>query len=165
MRRSASWRIPQGSFFVATFVTGGQERASKSPTFLSPARCTAFRKEDLTGMEMSEIILKGIPTFRIFDYRKAVDFYIQGLGFSIDWEHRFGPGEPVYMQIFRNGLTLHLSENKRFKASVIIFVDCKELDKFYSELNKKKIKLNFLNQKKPIGKQSKWKSKTLLEIC
>jgi len=28
-------RFPQGSFFVAIIVTGGQETASKCPTFLS----------------------------------------------------------------------------------------------------------------------------------
>ena len=83
---------------------------------------------------MSEIILKGIPTFRILDYEKAMVFYKQGLGFNIDWEHRFGPNEPVYMQISRNGLTLHLSENKRFNPGVIVFVDCKQLNQFYLEL-------------------------------
>ena len=84
---------------------------------------------------MAEIQLKGIPTFRILDYEKAIQFYIHGLGFSIDWEHRFGPEEPVYMQISRNGLTLHLSENIRFNAGVIVFVDCKELNRFYEELS------------------------------
>ncbi len=90
---------------------------------------------------MSEIILKGIPTFRILDYEKAIDFYIQGLGFNLDWEHRFAPNEPVYMQISRNGLTLHLTENKRFEAGVIVFVDCKELNQFYMELNNRKNKI------------------------
>ena len=113
---------------------------------------------------MSEINLKGIPTFRILDYKKAMDFYIQGLGFNIDWEHRFGPTEPVYMQISRNGLTLHLSENKRFQTGVIILVESKELNQLYSELNNQERKLNFLNLKKPIGKQFKWKLKTLLGI-
>ncbi|MEQ9299810.1 MAG: glyoxalase superfamily protein [Cyclobacteriaceae bacterium] len=93
---------------------------------------------------MNEIVLKGIPTLRVLDYRKAMDFYIDGLGFVIDWEHRFGPSEPVYMQISRNGLTLHLSENKRFETGVIVFVDCKELTQFYADLinRKTKIELN-----------------------
>ena len=51
---------------------------------------------------MSEITLKGIPTFRILDYKKAMDFYIRELGFNIDWEHRFGKSALVYMQISRN---------------------------------------------------------------
>jgi uncharacterized glyoxalase superfamily protein PhnB len=92
---------------------------------------------------MSEITLKGIPTFRILDYQEAIDFYIQALEFRIDWEHRFGPNEPVYMQISRNGLKLHLSENKRFKTGVIIFVESKNLNKLYSNLvaRQKKIAL------------------------
>ena len=70
-----------------------------------------------------------------------MDFYIQGLGFNIDWEHRFGPTEPVYMQISRNGLTLHLSENKRFQTGVIILVESKELNQLYSELNNQERKI------------------------
>ena len=102
---------------------------------------------------MSKIILKAIPTFRILDYKKAMDFYIQGLGFNIDWEHRFGPREPVYMQIYTNGLALHLSQNKRFEAGTIVFVDCKELNQFYSELNNRKTKIELSN---PI--KTNWKS-------
>ena len=95
-------------------------------------------------MKMAEIILKGIPTFRMLDYKTAMDFYIQGLGFHIDWEHRFGPGEPVYMQISRNGLTLHLSENKRFETGVIVFVECKELNEFYADLNSRKTTIELI---------------------
>jgi len=90
---------------------------------------------------MSEITLKGIPTFRILDYQEAIDFYIQGLGFRIDWEHRFGPSEPVYMQISRNGLTLHLSENKRFRTGVIVFVDSTNLNELYADLNDRQNKI------------------------
>ncbi len=90
---------------------------------------------------MSETILKGIPTFRILDYKKAMDFYVVGLGFEIEWEHRFEPEAPVYMQIFSNGLTLHLSENERFKTNVIVFVDCKGLTEFHKGLDKKSTKI------------------------
>lgn len=97
---------------------------------------------------MSEIVLKGIPTFRILDYEKAIVFYIQELGFKIDWEHRFGPDEPVYMQISRNGLILHLSENKRFNAGVIVFVDCKGLNEFYSDLKDSPTKIGLSKPEK-----------------
>jgi uncharacterized glyoxalase superfamily protein PhnB len=97
---------------------------------------------------MNEIILKGIPTFRILDYKKALDFYIDGLGFNIDWEHRFGPNEPVYMQISRNGLTLHLTENKRFENGIIIFVDCKKLTELYTELSNRKTKIGISKPEK-----------------
>jgi hypothetical protein len=28
-----------------------------------------------------------VPIFRIFDYKKATEFYVDWLGFKIDWEH------------------------------------------------------------------------------
>jgi uncharacterized glyoxalase superfamily protein PhnB len=86
---------------------------------------------------MSQIEFKGIPIFRILNYDEAVEFYIDFLGFTIDWEHRFDPSEPVYMQISRNNLTLHLSENKRFQIKVIIFIDTRGIEEFHKELVEK----------------------------
>lgn len=51
------------------------------------------------------------PIFRIFDAAKAKEFYLDFLGFRLDWEHRFGENFPLYMQVSRAGLTLHLSEH------------------------------------------------------
>jgi len=51
-----------------------------------------------------------VPTFRIFSLEKAREFYLGFLGFKVDWEHRFEPDFPVYMQISRDGLVFHLSE-------------------------------------------------------
>jgi len=52
-----------------------------------------------------------IPIFRIFDVAKAQEFYVGFLGFRVDWEHRFDETAPLYMQISRDGLVLHLSEH------------------------------------------------------
>ena len=52
-----------------------------------------------------------MPIFRIFDEAKARDFYLGWLGMSVDWEHRFSPQSPVYMQVSRGALKLHLSEH------------------------------------------------------
>ena len=52
-----------------------------------------------------------IPLLRIFDVAKAKEFYLDFLGFTIDWEHRFGNNFPLYAQISRPGLALHLSEH------------------------------------------------------
>lgn len=52
-----------------------------------------------------------IPIHRIFDEAKAREFYIDFLGFIVDWEHRFEPGMPVYMQIRRGNCVIHLSEH------------------------------------------------------
>lgn len=52
-----------------------------------------------------------IPVFRIFDLAKAKEFYCGFLGFTIAWEHRFEDESPAYLEITRDGLTLHLSEH------------------------------------------------------
>lgn len=49
------------------------------------------------------------PVLRIFDDAKAREFYLDFLGFTLDWEHRFAEGYPLYAQVSRAGLTLHLS--------------------------------------------------------
>ena len=52
-----------------------------------------------------------IPVFRIFSVEKAREFYLDFLGFALDWEHRFEPDMPLYMQVSRGPLVLHLSEH------------------------------------------------------
>lgn len=51
------------------------------------------------------------PIFRIFDEEKARGFYQGFLDCSIDWEHRFESNTPIYMQVSRGALRLHLSEH------------------------------------------------------
>jgi catechol 2,3-dioxygenase-like lactoylglutathione lyase family enzyme len=53
-----------------------------------------------------------VPIVRIFDRAKAVEFYVDYLGFRLDWEH--GGHElhtPVYAQVSRGHAVLHLSEH------------------------------------------------------
>lgn len=52
-----------------------------------------------------------VPILRIFDEAKAREFYLDFLGFQVDWEHRFEPGMPLYMQISRDSCVIHLSEH------------------------------------------------------
>ena len=52
---------------------------------------------------------KTTPILRLFDQAKAREFYVDFLGFKIDWEHRFGEGMPLYMQVSKGGCVLHLS--------------------------------------------------------
>ena len=52
-----------------------------------------------------------VPILRIFDITKAEEFYQEFLGFSVDWDHRFGANAPLYRQISKGELILHLSEH------------------------------------------------------
>lgn len=86
---------------------------------------------------MSAIELKSIPTFRILNYELAMDFYINFLGFNNDWESR-QPGVPVYMQISKNSMVLHLSENERFRTGSVVFVESTGLNAYHAELEERK---------------------------
>jgi hypothetical protein len=44
-----------------------------------------------------------IQILRMFDEARAREFYMDFLGFAIDWEHRFAPGLPLYCQVSRVG--------------------------------------------------------------
>ncbi len=52
-----------------------------------------------------------VPILRIFDVAKARDFYVGYLGCVVDWEHQFDGQGPLYMQVSRGALVLHLSEH------------------------------------------------------
>jgi uncharacterized glyoxalase superfamily protein PhnB len=49
------------------------------------------------------------PILRIFDEAKAREFYVDFLGFAVDWEHRFADDLPLYMQVSKDDCILHLS--------------------------------------------------------
>lgn len=51
------------------------------------------------------------PIIRIFDEARAREFYLGFLGMTLDWEHRFHEGAPLYCQVSRGALRLHLSEH------------------------------------------------------
>jgi catechol 2,3-dioxygenase-like lactoylglutathione lyase family enzyme len=52
-----------------------------------------------------------IPILRIFDVTKADEFYLDYLGFHVDWNHRFDDDAPLYRQVSRGELIFHLSEH------------------------------------------------------
>lgn len=52
-----------------------------------------------------------VPILRSFDETAARAFYIDFLGFEIEFEHRFEPGLPLYMGIRRGDCILHISEH------------------------------------------------------
>jgi catechol 2,3-dioxygenase-like lactoylglutathione lyase family enzyme len=53
-----------------------------------------------------------MPTLRMTDYARSKAFYVERLGFHVDWEHRFKPDFPVFMQVSRDGMAFFLTEHK-----------------------------------------------------
>lgn len=52
-----------------------------------------------------------IPILRMTDAKRSLPFYVSGLGFQVDWEHRFETGFPLFAQLTRHGQTIFLTEH------------------------------------------------------
>lgn len=93
----------------------------------------------------------------MFDYDKAVEFYIDWLGFKIDWEDK-PDNTPIYMQISLNGIVLHLTEHHGdcspgARAYIAKFENLKD---FHKQLLSKPYKFN-----RPGLEKTLWKPKNL----
>src|SRR5687768_6496415 len=78
------------------------------------------------------------PILRIFDERKAREFYVDFLGFTVDWEHRFEPGLPLYVQVSRGGMVLHLSEHHGDACpGAAMRIQTTDIDALHAELTAK----------------------------
>ncbi|MFI9814346.1 glyoxalase superfamily protein [Saccharothrix variisporea] len=64
-----------------------------------------------TGSPAAPEISPGVPVLRVMSVAQALPFYLDYLGFTLDWEHRFEPGLPLYVQVSRSSAVLHLSEH------------------------------------------------------
>ena len=60
---------------------------------------------------MVKVEQRVIPTLRITNYERSKAFYTSGLGFSVEWEHRFEPHFPVFMSLSLDGMEIYLSEH------------------------------------------------------
>jgi catechol 2,3-dioxygenase-like lactoylglutathione lyase family enzyme len=92
---------------------------------------------------MSALVKLGrtIPILRIFDEAKAREFYVDFLGFAVDWEHRFAPDLPLYMQVSRDGCVLHLSEHHGDATpGAALRIDTAKLEAFHQEITAKAYK-------------------------
>jgi uncharacterized glyoxalase superfamily protein PhnB len=87
--------------------------------------------------------LQTSPILRIFDVVKAREFYVDFLGFKVDWEHRFDDRAPVYMQVSRAGCVLHLSEHHGDCCpGATVFVTMTGIDEYHQEITAKNYGFN-----------------------
>lgn len=81
------------------------------------------------------------PILRIIDEASAKSFYIDFLGFQLDWEHRFGDNFPLYAQVSRAGLILHLSgHHGDGSPGSMVFVRMHGINAYQQELVRKDYK-------------------------
>jgi catechol 2,3-dioxygenase-like lactoylglutathione lyase family enzyme len=84
---------------------------------------------------MSFRVESTIPVLRIFDEAAARAFYVDWLGFTVAWENRFGPDFPLYMEVARDGLTLHLTgHHGDATPGSSVFLRVRDVRAFHAEI-------------------------------
>ena len=84
---------------------------------------------------MSVALQQTIPVLRIFSIEKAREFYVDFLGFTWDWEHRFGDNFPLYAQVSRADILFHLSEHHGDATpGAAVLISMKGIDDYHREL-------------------------------
>jgi catechol 2,3-dioxygenase-like lactoylglutathione lyase family enzyme len=82
-----------------------------------------------------------VPILRLFDETSTRAFYVDFLGFAVDWEHRFAADLPLYMQVSRGGCVLHLSEHHGDATpGSAVRITTADLDELQAELAAKQYK-------------------------
>jgi catechol 2,3-dioxygenase-like lactoylglutathione lyase family enzyme len=100
---------------------------------------------------------KTTPILRIFDETKAKEFYVEFLGFKVDWEHRFEDGLPLYMRVSQGGCVLHLSEHHGdCSPGAAVRIETNELEAFQEQLLAKQYKYA-----RPGIRETPWGSKEM----
>jgi catechol 2,3-dioxygenase-like lactoylglutathione lyase family enzyme len=61
----------------------------------------------------SQIIMPQLvtPQLRSTNWTRTKAFYVDGLGFTVDWEHQFEPSLPTFAQVTLDGRSLFLTEH------------------------------------------------------
>jgi catechol 2,3-dioxygenase-like lactoylglutathione lyase family enzyme len=79
-----------------------------------------------------------IPVLRIFDEAKAREFYLDFLGFHLDWQHRLGDNFPAFMQISSGACIIHLSEHHGDACpGAALRIEMEALEELHKALTKK----------------------------
>ncbi len=88
---------------------------------------------------MSSELQYTVPILRVFSKEKTWEFYIDYLGFSFDWAERMDSDGPIYAQISRNDVALHLSGHHEDGApGSAVLIRMRGLEDLHKELQKKK---------------------------
>ncbi|MGI5186962.1 glyoxalase superfamily protein [Promicromonospora sp. CA-289599] len=81
---------------------------------------------------------RAVPVLRIQDEMRAREFYVDYLGFGVEWEHRFEPGLPLYLRIRRGQAVLDLSEHHGDGTpGTVVWVPVASVDALHAELSRR----------------------------
>jgi catechol 2,3-dioxygenase-like lactoylglutathione lyase family enzyme len=93
-----------------------------------------------------------VPTLRMTDEARSRAFYVDGLGFHVDWTHRFEPNFPALLQLSRDGMIFYLSQHVMDCAVgglIYLFVD--SVDDWHAQLRRNGVAIELPPTDQPWG--------------
>ena len=79
-------------------------------------------------------IVAVVPVLRMFDVATARRFYVDWLGCAVDWADE-RPDGPVYLQVSRDGVVLHLSSHHDDGTpGSVVLIEVRDLEGLHAEL-------------------------------
>ena len=92
------------------------------------------------------------PQLRSTNWTRTKAFYVDGLGFGIDWEHQFAPGMPTFAQVTLNGRSLFLSEHAGdCQPGGAAYIVLDDIDAFYMTIKTRGVRVDDPPQDAPWG--------------
>src|SRR5262245_29294468 len=86
---------------------------------------------------------KVVPALRITNYERSKAFYVDGLGFTVQWEHRFKPHFPVFASIERDAMEIFLTEHTGdCPVGGLVHFYVADVDAWYAEFKRKGISVH-----------------------
>ena len=86
---------------------------------------------------MSPDVHRVVPILRMFDVAATRRFYVDYLGCTLDWEDG-GDDGPVYLQVSRGDLVLHLSSHHDDGTpGAVVLVEIDGVDALHAELRER----------------------------
>lgn len=79
-----------------------------------------------------------VPVLRVHDEARAREFYVDYLGFDVEWEHRFEPRMPLYLRVRRDQAVLDLSEHHGDGTpGTVVWIPIASADALHAELSRR----------------------------
>ncbi|CAM3209880.1 glyoxalase superfamily protein [Rhodothermus bifroesti] len=79
-----------------------------------------------------------VPALRITDYERSKAYCIERLGFTVEWEHRFGPHIPAFMSIVCDGMQIYLTQHSGdCQVGGLVYFVIPDVDAWYSEFRER----------------------------
>lgn len=92
------------------------------------------------------------PQLRSTNWARTKAFYVDGLGFAVEWEHQFAPTMPTFAQVTLDGRALFLTEHTGdCQPGGAAYIVLDDIDAFYAIIRTRGVSVDDPPQDAPWG--------------